>query len=275
MTATTGELPSLRHLARQTLARLLHGAPVRLPDGSWCSRGSSSATSTSSPQSASTSVSVAGTGSLPSPPVEKASVAVARHSLPASFPATMPFIGQSRGGVWNRWVPHVRVSNLLTFGNQLLPFNSSKKQSAPEQQLMRYSSPSPASAAAAVTSRSHEALFMSASAHQCVPTSQDAEHVDDLPDAESLQEMLSGSTHSLPPLVAASSAAQAVATERTRAVELSDELEEATRAERVARSSLFQPDVAKKLRSYVLFTNDDKFVLRFQPRALPVGSEVF
>ena len=142
---------------------------------------------------------------------------------------------------------------------------------------MRYSSPSPASAAAAVTSRSHEALFMSVTAHQCVPTSQDSEHVDDLPDAELLQEnqRLSGSTQSLPPLVAASSAAQAVATQRTRAVEVSDELEEATRAERVARSSLFQPDVAKKLRSYVLFTNDDKLVLRFQPRALPVGSEVF
>jgi hypothetical protein len=43
----------------------------------------------------------------------------------------------------------------------------------------------------------------------------------------------------------------------------------------MVRTSLFQPDVAKKLRSYVLFTNDDQLVLRFQPRALAVGSEVF
>ena len=97
--------------------------------------------------------------------------------------------------------------------------------------------------------------------------------MDDLPDAESLQEnqRLSDSTQSLPPLVASSSASQAVAIQRTRDVELCDELQGATRAERVARSSLFQPDVAKKLRSFVLFTNDDKLVLHFQPRA----SEVF
>ena len=170
----------------------------------------------------------------------------------------------------------MRVSNLLTLGNQLLPFNSSKTQSAPEQQLMLYSSPSAASAAAPVTSCSHEALFTSASAHQCVPTSQDSEHVDDVPESESLQDnqRLSRSTQSLPPLVVASSSAQAIATRSTRAVEL-PELQEATRAESVARTSLFQPDVAKKLRSYVLFTNDDKLVLRFQPRALTVGSEVF
>lgn len=284
VTSTTRELPSLRHLARQTLARLLHGAPVRLPDGSWCSRGSSSSAN-ASPQS-SASDSAAGTGSLPSPPslsrekAPEAAAGIARASLLASFPARMPFIGQTRdlnqsGGFgFFRWMPH-RVTNLFSLGTQLLPLTSRKKSDGQDR---LFSSPVSAAATTA-TSRSHESL------HQHVP--QNTELVGELPDSESPQEnSRSGSTQSLPQFVQSSALAindnmsvsdpsATIPTPLTQRAQ-APEFEGAARAENLAKMCLFQPDVPRRLRSYVLFTNDEKYIDRFAPNALNTAeSELF
>lgn len=112
---------------------------------------------------------------------------------------------------------------------------------------------------------------------QCVP--QGPEHLDEMPESEPLQDnQLSDSTQSLPHLehlpigvrgfgsIAALTVAQPITSQSAQSAREVPEVVEARRVESFAKRFLFHPDVAKKLRAYVLFTNDDQLVDRFRPR---------